>query len=331
MTREAKIGLLVALAFLLVIGILLSDHVTTSLRTPSAALADIEDSIADGMAAPGAVPAPQTQPRLPERAAAEQETIPFVLPKQPAISVGRGDPGTNAQLPILDQVAQGSTAGTETMWDNPGIAGSGTQVPEQDSPLTLMGPTDPATALLEDAVSKGAPLELVGGGNAGAQTPVNRSGASAMAGVKEYTIQPGDSLSKITAKFLGRDNPANRAILYSLNPKLKAHPDRIIVGETCQVPASPDAVQNLRAGTTPPASAGPAAERRAAEKPAPARTERPAAPASKSYTVKKGDTLWSIAVKQLGSGARHKEILKLNADKLSSADDIREGMKLKLP
>lgn len=46
------------------------------------------------------------------------------------------------------------------------------------------------------------------------------------------------------------------------------------------------------------------------------------------YTVVKGDTLWGIAAKKLGSGTRYKEIKTLNG---LSSDTICAGQKLKLP
>lgn len=46
------------------------------------------------------------------------------------------------------------------------------------------------------------------------------------------------------------------------------------------------------------------------------------------YTVKSGDTLWGIAKKELGSGARYTEIVQLNGLKTST---IYTGQKLKLP
>ncbi|MET8824800.1 LysM peptidoglycan-binding domain-containing protein [Streptomyces sp. NPDC004610] len=48
-----------------------------------------------------------------------------------------------------------------------------------------------------------------------------------------------------------------------------------------------------------------------------------------TYAVRKGDTLWSIAAAKLGKGTRWTEIAKLN--KLSDADEITPGQKLKLP
>jgi N-acetylmuramoyl-L-alanine amidase len=44
--------------------------------------------------------------------------------------------------------------------------------------------------------------------------------------------------------------------------------------------------------------------------------------------VVKGDTLWGIASKKLGSGTRYKEIKTLNG---LSSDTIYAGQKLKLP
>lgn len=48
----------------------------------------------------------------------------------------------------------------------------------------------------------------------------------------------------------------------------------------------------------------------------------------RTYTVQSGDTLWGIAKKELGSGARYTEIVKLNGLKTST---IYKGQILKLP
>lgn len=50
--------------------------------------------------------------------------------------------------------------------------------------------------------------------------------------------------------------------------------------------------------------------------------------AYETYTVVKGDTLWGIAAKKLGSGTRYKEIKTLNG---LSSDTIYAGQKLKIP
>ena len=56
------------------------------------------------------------------------------------------------------------------------------------------------------------------------------------------------------------------------------------------------------------------------------------APASVTHTVKRGETLWSIAEHHLGSGSRYPEILKLNHDLLrGKAQFLRPGWVLTLP
>lgn len=47
-----------------------------------------------------------------------------------------------------------------------------------------------------------------------------------------------------------------------------------------------------------------------------------------TYTVKKGDTLWAIAQRYLGSGTKHKEIKALNA---LNSDTIYPNQILKIP
>lgn len=48
----------------------------------------------------------------------------------------------------------------------------------------------------------------------------------------------------------------------------------------------------------------------------------------KTYTVKKGDTLWNICKKHLGDGSKYKEIAKLN--KIDNPDLIYPGQELRL-
>lgn len=55
------------------------------------------------------------------------------------------------------------------------------------------------------------------------------------------------------------------------------------------------------------------------------------APKPKTYTVVKGDTLWNIAKKNLGNGARYTEIYNLNKDKIKNPNLIYPGQVLTLP
>ena len=55
------------------------------------------------------------------------------------------------------------------------------------------------------------------------------------------------------------------------------------------------------------------------------------APSAKTYTVKRGDTLWSIAVKYYGAGAQYTKIYKANTDKISNPNIIHAGQVLDIP
>lgn len=56
--------------------------------------------------------------------------------------------------------------------------------------------------------------------------------------------------------------------------------------------------------------------------------KRPAKPKSKTYKVKKGDTLWAIAKKELNDGSKYKEIAKLN--NIKNPNKINVGQVLRL-
>lgn len=56
-----------------------------------------------------------------------------------------------------------------------------------------------------------------------------------------------------------------------------------------------------------------------------------AEPDSDTYEIKKGDTLWAIAEKYYGSGAKYPEIVKANQPMIKDADEIYPGQTLRIP
>ena len=58
---------------------------------------------------------------------------------------------------------------------------------------------------------------------------------------------------------------------------------------------------------------------------------RAAAPASRTYTVKSGDTLSKIAKSELGDAQAYGRIFEANRDQLSDPDKIKPGQVLKIP
>jgi peptidoglycan-associated lipoprotein len=52
---------------------------------------------------------------------------------------------------------------------------------------------------------------------------------------------------------------------------------------------------------------------------------------TKEYTIKKGDSLWKIAEKELGSGHRWKYLYELNKDKIKNHSKLKPGQKIIIP
>jgi len=51
----------------------------------------------------------------------------------------------------------------------------------------------------------------------------------------------------------------------------------------------------------------------------------------KEYIIQKGDSLWKIAVKELGSGHRWKYLYELNKDKIKNPNKLKSGQKIIIP
>ncbi len=56
-----------------------------------------------------------------------------------------------------------------------------------------------------------------------------------------------------------------------------------------------------------------------------------AVPDSIYYTIEKGDTLWAIAAKHLGNGAKYPEIFEANKEVIKDPDLIFPGQKIRIP
>lgn len=130
-----------------------------------------------------------------------------------------------------------------------------------------------------------------------------------------HVIAEGDTLAEIAEQYYGEQTYWPQ--LLKANPDVD--PARLLVGNKLRLP---DKEQFTRKETRPTPADQP---RSGASRVEPSSSDAP------EYIVESGDSLIGIARKVLGDGERWNEIFELNKDRLDSADDIRVGMKLRVP
>ena len=97
MTRETKIGLLVGLAFIIVIGILLSDHLTSTNEPMQAQLAQAGGNVRSAVTVPGASTSPLAINNPAPQHVAPVQPVPTkeeLTPKQPPVEIVQIGAGT---------------------------------------------------------------------------------------------------------------------------------------------------------------------------------------------------------------------------------------------
>ena len=308
MTRETKIGLLVGLAFIIVIGILLSDHINSSTDPVPAALsqgyAGTERSLAS-----------------PDR---NQGTMTVVPPPAPVIP----------QNPVITQHDLVAEEGTTKVSIGPGNDSSPVRIPgrpveqRQANPVQLIPPaandqvaSNDTTTNNPDRLVQDNPNDLVP--LAPVRPPVGVGGvlrppAPPKINGKEVKAAEGDTVSKLAGKFMGGNTKANREAFIKANPSVTPDGHLVFAGRTYIIPSATTATSPTVVAKAQPAQY-------AAPAPAPLR------PGIVLYTVKDNDSLWKIASEQLGSGTRWEEIRDMNKDLLNGSEQVHANMRLKLP
>jgi nucleoid-associated protein YgaU len=304
MTREHKLSLILGFAVVLVVGVLLSDHLSGARKAqpdqldPATNLALLDDStrrvteppslvLVDPRGRPVAIdPAPAANIETPvdaQIASADAVPEPFSDSTMfKPVSSAESDPGRLAQL-------QQELAGTFTDLAN----GRG---PEAAAAIDSAPPTIKMTAKPEPK-----------------RQPVDNGAAP----LRTYTIRANDTLWSIAQRTLG--DGFRHKELAALN-KDRIGPDgELRVGASLRLPADAQLADAAPVSTR---------ERASTEKPA---AKSNASKPTGSYTVKSGDTLGEISQKLLGSSRRFREILEANRDQLDDADSLRAGMVLKIP
>jgi nucleoid-associated protein YgaU len=347
MTRETKIGLLVGLAFIIVIGILLSDHLTSANDPPPAAMGGTGNSVREQVATPGSatqaplvteVTPPEVQPLAPvptnrdlERPAQAQareivqvggpiaQESQSQQPAGPPITIIRDDP--SAQIAAAQEPAQQAQSQNQ----QPGRA----EVAGADPPHSAFATQHPIERIAAQHNETLVAINSAGQQPSPQQQPPQQQQRDVIAnaaGMREYTAQPGDNLSRMANRLMGANTKANRDAIVRANPSLQENPDMVVVGKTYRIPSTGSDVARV----APVAPVNPVADS-ATRTPMPEPRRQAASATEYWYTVKEGDSLWKIADEQLGNGGAWASIKELNKDVLNGGEVVTPNMRLRLP
>jgi nucleoid-associated protein YgaU len=359
MTRETKIGLLVGLAFIIVIGILLSDHLTSSTEPPPATLANAGSNVMQTVNSPGGAHVPAVT----SGAAAQPQNV---TPNQPVptsadltprpqpmqiVQIGPGSGAAAQQQPPLPITVQGPSqsqaqANAQQATPAPPVitlpqqpadtaphapVAQAPQAQQDDSPVITQVPTSVERSLSHAAQQGGEQLVALDASGRPAPNQAPASWGQALTGMREHKAEPGDSVSRMAARYLGGNTKVNRDLIVRANPSLQNDPNKVIVGKTYMIPTVADSAPAV---TNVAAAPQQAQQDPFGQSQAPQQQSDPPAVASATeyfYTVREGDSLWKIANDQLGKPGAVAAIKELNKDTLRGGDTVYVGMKLKMP
>jgi nucleoid-associated protein YgaU len=347
MTSDAKIGLLLGLIFIFVIAFVINglpslrpqpskgDVTTnmTSVRDENLGLAEREQKAREKIGWSDLLDKQTEEPKGP--VAVTQSVAPATSPEQP-VAADSTKEAVRSILPSADGIEK-LTKGLEDIVKIVAQA-SGPAAGQEKT-------TEPAPSV-EVAKSQSKPETRLEQPSATETAKMVKPAASAPAGTaKTYVIVDGDTLASIAKKVYGIEE-GNRIInnqrIFEANRNLLKSPDAIVVGQELVIPPPAKPVEK-KPDTVLPKTLFEKVEAIGKRRvPAPDKTEpqnqvalkkEPAKPATAErwYVVQDGDNLWRIATTQLGSGARHEEIAKLNAGILKDGVKLNIGMRLRLP
>ena len=204
---------------------------------------------------------------------------------------------------------------------------------DADSPVTEDGEAPPfldlAKALGVNQTVQEEPTDLGGAGPAtsemgiGAATKTSRSPAITRTArsadpkpggeaIEIYKVQPGDSFAVLAEVYYGSQRYTQ--FLMDANPRI-VQPEDLRVGMLIRIPPLSESL--VRASKRVAVKAKAKAKPKAGER---------------FYVVKKNDSFYRIAQRELGSGARWRELFEMNKSLVDGdSNGLRPGMKLRLP
>ena len=344
MTRETRIGLLVGLLFIIMFGLVLSELAGTNSLSPSPPggredLSNISNA-----------------PIIEDVVTPSDTLAPPPLPSSTASPAGPGSP-------ILVQTPLPGAAQPAGAWSPRPLVGP---PPAKDSaapsqPLAAIGhhgdpPVRPVATLQAPAgpppAGQGPPSAAPGPAVVAAGRPTAQPAAKQ----QTYTVQAGDTLTKIARKVYGPDHDREYKRIYQANKNVLKDEARLSVGQVLVIPPLPGSSQPPAAPAEPkmasPLEPAPSAPQVAShssdtdvrtvgleelrgmvgarDTPRAANT---AGASRRTYTTRHGDCLMKIARDVLRDGTRSgvQRILDANKGKIRNPNHLPIGVQLEIP
>lgn len=338
MTRDTKLALVVGFALILAVGVLISDHFASGNRGEPEDLAGSAAqnpviplvSANDASRAPDRGDSGDVGQGPARRQVADQNRTPPVSgagePPESRSEIANAEPITFWQgvtpPPTSGQVTVGDAARGLLPHERDSIMGGSTRLGPDGKPD---GKAGPGTSTQQDAKIQTIPLaqlEQTLARNAGRMPSREQPHES---GDRWHVVVEGESLWEIADRYYAKGAAWTQIV--------KANPDRVSddgvvrIGVRIRLPDPKTIGLTGWAGEAPTSA-------KAISKPQPpkdTRKDRAKGDGVRTITVRKGETLGQIAQRELGSASRMEEIVRLNADQIDDADEIRAGMVLRLP
>lgn len=311
MTRETKVGLLVGLGIILLVGIIVSDHLSLVNDQSPADLTQFAPQSQRSIATtnrdrprrrfktddrPGSRPRLTTERRRPDRPLGPSKPLPVpsVAPPRPQVA-----PPKRYGQPEVGQLATRR-------------APSSTSVPT----LSQTGSGRTANRAVNSSKKD--------------SSPVSGRSASSVSAKRQpviHYVKSGESLWQIAQRYY--HNGESWRWIAEANPQAVQANGGVRVGVRLVIPSEPSASASS-SNMTKPQSARASRVRKTSSATVTNRG-RVRRSSAKTYTVVENDSLYKIAARTLGNGGRWEEIYQANRDLLDHPDQLKAGQRLKIP
>jgi len=311
MTKEAKVGLLLGLVFIVAIAVVLRGvHKTGVGGSDETSHLAIKNHVADSSDDESVSPAVKNLQLRQKRTYGNGrygQSQRVRLPRRGFDSNGRSTSRRNvgdAALTVARHTQANSGGVSVSVAAEGDVAGGAKVVAADDIRYEQMLP-----GRGDSGADSGAIMGI------GIRHSGNSTVTSVRASGSVYVVADGDNLSKIALAVYGSEAGrkwANVMRIYQANKGRLKSMDDLWAGQRLVIPvlaqANSDKTAPLRISIAPKVSQ-----------------------AGRVYVVRENDSLWKIAERELGSGSRYVEIAKLNSDVITDENNLWPGVSLRLP